>query len=258
MNKIIDGRYGIRMETIHMVRLRPVWNGMRLTGHHWRLYVHDAPGAGVMVNGEKLELSPGFAWLLPPHGDLPAWCENPALNQLYLHFEVARLTGSRRAPASAVPLDPVLAALARELKEQLDSQAPALILTATALAAAALARLPGDAWDELGPDREIEELCESLRHTLAQELTVTDLARRFGMPVNAFIRRFQAGTGSTPYQYLTNLRYTRAARLLEEGELSIDDICEAVGVKDRFHFSRMFKRLHGLSPAAYRRGYRPR
>ena len=107
-------------------------------------------------------------------------------------------------------------------------------------------------------DREIEELCESLRHTLAQELTVTDLARRFGMPVNAFIRRFQAGTGSTPYQYLTNLRYARAARLLEEGELSIDDICEAVGVKDRFHFSRMFKRLHGLSPAAYRRGYRPR
>ena len=48
------------------------------------------------------------------------------------------------------------------------------------------------------------------------------------------------------------------ARLLEEGELSIDDICETVGVKDRFHFSRMFKRLHGLSPAAYRRGYRPR
>ena len=159
------------METIHLVRLQPLWNGMRLTGHHWRLYVHDAPGAGVVVNEEKLELSPGFAWLLPPHGDLPAWCENPALNQLYLHFEVAR---------------------------------------------------------------------------------------RLGMPVNAFIRRFQAGTGSTPYQYLTNLRYTRAARLLEEGELSIDDICETVGVKDRFHFSRMFKRLHGLSPAAYRQGYRPR
>ena len=113
MNKIIDGRYGIRMETIHLVRLQPLWNGMRLTGHHWRLYVHDAPGAGVVVNGEKLELSPGFAWLLPPHGDLPAWCENPALNQLYLHFEVARLTGSRRTPASAVPLDPVLTVLAR-------------------------------------------------------------------------------------------------------------------------------------------------
>ena len=73
MNKIIDGRYGIRMETIHLVRLQPLWNGMRLTGQHWRLYVHDAPGAGVVVNGEKLELSPGFAWLLPPHGDLPAW-----------------------------------------------------------------------------------------------------------------------------------------------------------------------------------------
>ena len=47
---------------------------------------------------------------------------------------------------------------------------------------------------------------------------------------------------------------TNAARLLEERRLSIDEISEAVGIRDRFHFSRTFKRLYGCTPAAYRRG----
>ena len=50
-------------------------------------------------------------------------------------------------------------------------------------------------------------------------------------------------------------RYNYAAQLLKNSNLSIETICEASGVKDRFHFSRQFKKFFGMAPAAYRRHY---
>ena len=59
----------------------------------------------------------------------------------------------------------------------------------------------------------------------------------------------------TPYQYLLQLRYNQASKLLHSNRYSIDEICEMVGVKDRFHFSRTFKKMYGVPPAQYRKSY---
>ena len=60
-------------------------------------------------------------------------------------------------------------------------------------------------------------------------------------------------TKVTPYQYLLSVRYTMAAYLLKNGEYDIEKVCEMIGVKDRFHFSRRFKQLYGMPPGAYRK-----
>lgn len=91
-----------------------------------------------------------------------------------------------------------------------------------------------------------------MRNHPARELDIPELAARAGFVPNSFIRRFREVTGSTPHQYLLNLRYTLAARLLESTDLEIDAIAAEIGVKDRFHFSRTFKRLFGSPPATYR------
>ncbi len=64
-----------------------------------------------------------------------------------------------------------------------------------------------------------------------------------------FIRYF----GISPHRYLQNLRISRAKNLLISHQMSITEICFATGYTSVYHFSRMFKRLTGLSPSAYRK-----
>ena len=81
-------------------------------------------------------------------------------------------------------------------------------------------------------------------------------AAEAGLTANYFLRHFQTVTGVSPGRYLRRLRYDNAARMLSEGSLSIEQICQEIGVKDRFHFSREFKRYFGEPPAQYRKHYR--
>lgn len=54
--------------------------------------------------------------------------------------------------------------------------------------------------------------------------------------------------------YLQEIRYALAAQLLESTSLTIGEICEKIGIRDPFHFSREFKRCHERSPSLYRKG----
>ena len=68
-----------------------------------------------------------------------------------------------------------------------------------------------------------------------------------------FKRRFKAATGLPVIEYLQNLRIEHGKSLLETSDLSVDDISEEVGYGDSSFFRRLFKRLVGITPAAYRR-----
>ena len=70
---------------------------------------------------------------------------------------------------------------------------------------------------------------------------------------NAFTRRFREVMGITPHHYLQEIRYALAAQLLESTSLTIGEICEKIGIRDPFHFSREFKRYHERSPSLYRK-----
>ena len=86
-----------------------------------------------------------------------------------------------------------------------------------------------------------------------REFTVNGLAEQAGMCPDSFIRIFKDNIGTTPYQYLTSLRIEKAAFLLENSYLAIDEISLTTGFKDRFHFSRIFKNRTGTAPGAYRK-----
>lgn len=83
---------------------------------------------------------------------------------------------------------------------------------------------------------------------------VTALA---GIPERTLKRRFKAATGSSIIEYLQNLRVEEAKRLLESGNLAIDEISFEAGYSDPSFFRRLFKRLTGLSPSNYRKMFRP-
>jgi transcriptional regulator GlxA family with amidase domain len=84
---------------------------------------------------------------------------------------------------------------------------------------------------------------------------VEQLVQRSGVPERSFKRRFRRATGCAPLEYVQALRLEQAKRLLETGELPVDEISVAVGYENPAFFRRLFKRSTGLTPAVYRRRF---
>jgi len=86
----------------------------------------------------------------------------------------------------------------------------------------------------------------------ARPLSVAALARAALMSKAHFSRQFSAAYGETPYSYLMTRRIERAQALLRGGELSVTEVCAAVGCSSLGSFSARFTELAGETPTAYR------
>lgn len=86
----------------------------------------------------------------------------------------------------------------------------------------------------------------------ADPLDVATLADEAAMSVGHFQRAFKEAYGETPYSYLMTRRIERAQALLRLGELSVTEVCMAVGCTSLGSFSRRFTELVGQTPSSYR------
>jgi AraC-like DNA-binding protein len=86
----------------------------------------------------------------------------------------------------------------------------------------------------------------------AAHWTVESLARRANMGRTAFANRFGNVVGETPLRYLTLWRVQMAKRLLTDSRLSLEQIAAQVGYDSAAAFSRVFKKLTGRAPGAWR------
>ncbi|MEV4942260.1 helix-turn-helix transcriptional regulator [Streptomyces zaomyceticus] len=86
----------------------------------------------------------------------------------------------------------------------------------------------------------------------ALPLDVPALAGVALMSTGHFARSFRAAFGETPYSYLMTRRVERAKALLRRGDLSVTDVCFAVGCTSLGSFSSRFTELVGETPSSYR------
>jgi AraC-like DNA-binding protein len=86
----------------------------------------------------------------------------------------------------------------------------------------------------------------------AQPLDVEALARGAHMSAGHFSREFRLAYGESPYSYLMTRRVERAMALLRRGDLSVTEVCFAVGCSSLGTFSTRFTELVGVSPSTYR------
>src|SRR6188472_1053026 len=86
----------------------------------------------------------------------------------------------------------------------------------------------------------------------AQPLDVEALARGVNMSAGHLSRQFKIAYGESPYSYLMTRRIERAMALLRRGDLSVTEVCFAVGCSSLGTFSTRFAELVGMPPSAYR------
>jgi AraC-like DNA-binding protein len=86
----------------------------------------------------------------------------------------------------------------------------------------------------------------------AQPLDVEALARGVHMSAGHLSRQFKHAYGESPYSYLMTRRIERAMALLRRGDLSVTEVCFAVGCSSLGTFSTRFTELVGVPPSTYR------
>ena len=106
--------------------------------------------------------------------------------------------------------------------------------------------------DELANLAHLRRARDRMDREYATPLDVAALARTALMSPAHFSRQFRAAYGETPYSYLMTRRIERAMALLRRGDLSVTDVCFAVGCASLGTFSSRFAELVGMPPSTYR------
>ena len=102
-------------------------------------------------------------------------------------------------------------------------------------------------------DRVVGRALALLHERPGEAWTLEKLAREVGLSRSALAERFTHFVGEPPVQYLTRWRMQVAARLLADGHAKVATIALQVGYDSEAAFSRAFKKLAGVPPAAWRR-----
>jgi transcriptional regulator GlxA family with amidase domain len=102
-------------------------------------------------------------------------------------------------------------------------------------------------------DRRIEILIAKMENDSTARWNVAKLAAQVNLSASRLRHLFKEETGTTPANYLKDLRLRRAEELLSTTFLSVKEIVKRVGLGSESHFVREFKRIRGTSPTKYRR-----
>jgi AraC-like DNA-binding protein len=178
-------------------------------------------------------------------------------------YERGTEVGSRvlsRLPADVVLRDldsPLVALLSEEISRNAPGQEAVLdrlldLLLVSCLRAV-FAGEDAPAWYAAHDDPVVGRAIALIHRYPAQPWTVASLAAACGVSRAAFARRFTERVGEPPLAFLTGWRLALAADLLAGTDATLAAVAARVGYANAFALSAAFKRIHGVSPTAYRR-----
>ena len=152
-------------------------------------------------------------------------------------------------------------ALVKLLAEAVDDPDPSMQLYGDGLTAAISARLFSSAAKQakdaggLAP-WQLRRVLEYLDAHLPDHVALADLALLSGLSQWHFSRAFKASTGMAPYRWQLEARTRRAQHLLLDTQASLETIAAATGFADAVHLGRTFRKIVGMTPAAWRKAHK--
>lgn len=100
---------------------------------------------------------------------------------------------------------------------------------------------------------EIDKATKYFNEHYSEEICIDEYAKSHNMSTSWFIRNFKQYTGFTPLQYILNKRIYNAEALLLNSPYNVTEIAYIVGYDNPLYFSRIFKKMKGVSPSEYRK-----
>ncbi len=239
------------------------WHGLKRGSAEFCLFQYTLAGRGQLAfDGARHTVLPGQAMLLWFPHDNRYWL---ASGDHWRHFYLC-LTGrevmrawrsvvARRgplidladgSPSLALAVEVAIAGMTGAIRDPWTSSSHAY-----RLAMALCAEVLGD--PGAGPRHPAVETAKRHgRARFADGIGVSDLARVAGLSRHHFARSFARAEGTTPSQWLADLRAREATRLLRETRLTVAEVGTRCGYQDAAYFCRAFRRIVGVSPGEFR------
>lgn len=106
--------------------------------------------------------------------------------------------------------------------------------------------------NDRGRASRIKRSVEYLNSFYTDDISVPSLAKMENLSVSRYNAVFRETLGTSPIEYVTDLRIKHACTLLDTTDLSVGQVGNAVGYSDKYFFSKVFKKRLGTSPKSYR------
>jgi AraC-like DNA-binding protein len=243
------------------------WNNYDLYNGYWRLYVNKSDGAWLtLADGSNFKLRAGTIYFIPAWTRIVSHTRR-AVDHFYIHFDIIGLTMTTIHTLFPLPIlirsgvdfDDLIS----DIGVQYDgptNDAESLCRMKSLLYdsfAALIHQLPDTSrmvFDQtLAVRNRFGDCLRYIDDHLSDDLSNPLLALRCHMSVNHFVHTFKFAIGQSPAHYVLHRRIAGCARKLVFTSDTVDSIAESAGFANRFHFSRHFKKIMGVSPVAYRK-----
>jgi AraC-like DNA-binding protein len=258
----MESELHIRLLHCNNFRIDKGWSTRNVYDSYWRMYINNCDGAGVILSDGRFAI-PGNRVVF-----IPAWvrfdCHSVRpIRHFYVHFDVVGLTD--RIVRSIFNRPRVLEAkinfvrVSGVLKRKVPGAADLCRVKALVYRyfSELLDQLPGPQAEEidrsLTAQNRFAATLHYIDHHLSEPLTNDRLAGLSHMSESHFAHCFKDLMGQPPARFVLQRRIVAAARALIFTRDAIEAVCERTGFANRFHFSRNFKKLMGVTPAAYRK-----
>ena len=228
-----------------------------------RIHGQERPG----LSGSPADAS-NRLYLVPR--DVPFWTFSKSLRyvrHLSLQFDICELAALSDVNDEAMlPRSPRLGfsdarllALARVFEAECDRPGPSDPLLGNSLSLGLLSMLRGlDHAPRATPrggltPRQLRMVTDYLETRLHERIDPLELAMTAGLSPSHFHHAFRASTGRPPHRWVTDQRIRRAQELMLAADRSLGDIAFQTGFADQPHFTRVFAKVVGVTPHAWRR-----
>jgi YesN/AraC family two-component response regulator len=98
---------------------------------------------------------------------------------------------------------------------------------------------------------KVERVIQYIHQNSNHKVTLAELAAMVQLSPTYLSRVFKDITGYSLTEFLNRIKVDKAKELMSEGNMKVKEVAEAVGFNDEFYFSRIFKRIEGISPSEY-------
>ena len=103
---------------------------------------------------------------------------------------------------------------------------------------------------------QLKRVVDYIETHLADKITAVDLADLINVSTGQLFRAFKVSVGATPFQYLAGRRVELACSMMRTTREPLSRIAVACGLCDQAHLCKVFRRVTGMSPSAWRRAMR--
>ena len=123
-----------------------------------------------------------------------------------------------------------------------------------ALIKEAISNIGSELWKTINIDSRVLTVHRYIEASVGEKLSNSELASIVNMAPNSFARLFKEEMDITLHSFIQKRKIAKACELFEHSDETIENVSYTLGFSDRYHFSRVFKSITGISPAVYKSG----